>query len=412
MRLFTTLARQWRHTFFKNAFYLMVSTAAVSVFGFVFWVVVTRTYSPDVVGLATTLISLSGLLSLLGLTGFDTALVRFLPTAANKNVYINTSFVVVAAASTLLAGLTAALLPLAIPNLNVLSGTNEWAGFVFFTAVTALTTVVNAVFLAHKKARFVFILNVVLSVTKITLPLVIVGGSAMTIFMLAGLAQLAGLIFGLIVLRRSFDFRFARFDTNVLKQVKKFSLAVYAASVLNLLPPTLLPLIIVHSLGAAESAFYYMAFTMASVLYTIAYAAMQSVFAEGSHNQNSLPFFVRKAAIIVVALLVPAALIIMIASPWLLSLFGPAYAAKASPLLQLFSLSAVAVAGYSALGVIFKVRHQLRGAIIMNLVYAGTILAASYATLPTWGLWAVGWAWLAGNVLACAAGLFFVKKRA
>ena len=180
---------------------------------------------------------------------------------------------------------------------------------------------------------------------------------------------------------------------------------------LNLLPPTLLPLIVVAQLGPAHAAYYYMAFTIASVLYTIAYASMQSVFAEGSHNRAELRRFVRKASQLIAVLLVPAAICTALLSSLLLSVFGRDYAAQSNELLQLFALGALPVAMYSALGAIFKVTKNLTGIIAMNIVYAVVIIGASSTLLPTLGLTAIGWAWLAGNVAATLLGLFFVRNR-
>src|SRR5664279_2702355 len=89
------LRRLHKSTFLINALYLMLSTFVVAAMGFLFWVFVAHAYDAATVGLATTLLSISGLLSLLGLAGFDSTFVRFLPGTKNKNEYINSGFIVV-----------------------------------------------------------------------------------------------------------------------------------------------------------------------------------------------------------------------------------------------------------------------------------------------------------------------------
>jgi len=91
-----------RSSLFANSLYLMLATGAVTGLGFVFWVIIARSYSAETVGVATTLLSLSGLISLLSLAGFDTTLVRFLPRSSRKNDYINSGLMVVAALSIVL----------------------------------------------------------------------------------------------------------------------------------------------------------------------------------------------------------------------------------------------------------------------------------------------------------------------
>lgn len=399
-------------TLLMNAFYLMLSTFAVAVTGFVFWAVVTRTYDAADVGLATTLLSVSGLLSLLGLAGFDTTFVRFLPKAADKNQYINSGLMVVAIISASLSVIVGVILPFLTPSLGMLGSTGTLAAFVFFTVATALNTLTNAVFLAFKHARYILIINVCFCVVKVALPLAIVGGNAVTVFVIAGIAQLLGLVLSLWYMKRHLQYRFSpKLHIAALRVVRKYSLTVYSASILNLLPPTLLPLLVVHHMGPSNAAYYYMAFTIASVLYTVAYASMQSVFAEGSHDEASVHIHVAKAAKLIAAILLPAAIIVAAAGSLCLSVFGQEYSQHATGLLQLFALSSLPVAAYSAMGAIFKVTKQLRGVLVMNIVYAGTIMALGYILLPRLGLLAIGWAWLLGNTAAICAGLAWLADR-
>lgn len=400
-----------------NACYLMLSTLVVAVAGFIFWVVVARSYDAAAVGLATTLLSVSGLLSLLGLAGFDTTFVRFLPNIERKNEYINNGFIITTFISAGLGAGLALLLPFISPSLSILSSKWAFVAFVFFTVIASLNVLTNAVYLAFKRTRYTLLINVLLSVCKVALPLLVARGNALTIFVLAGGAQLIGLALSILWLRHKFNYRFSpKLDLRALRVVKKFSLTMYASSVLNLLPPTLLPLLIVHQLGPENAAYYYMAFTIAGVLYTIAYASMQSAFAEGSHNAVAIHAHVAKAAKLIAALLLPATLVVMTMSGILLTAFGQAYAQGAQSLLQLFALSALPVAFYSALGAIFKVTKNLPGIVGMNIIYATVTLGASYLLMPHLGLIAIGWGWAIGNLAACSMGIFFLitannKKR-
>ncbi len=405
------LQRLQSSSFFMNALYLMLSNFIVAAFGFIFWVLVTKTYSAAEVGLATTLLSVSNLLALLGMAGFDTTLTRFLPGSQRKNDYINSGLMVVTLLSTALAIACATALPFILPSLSVLHQTWFFILFVSFTAITSLNIVTNAVFLGYKQARYIFIINTLFSVFKIALPAVVFAGNAATIFVLAGSAQLLGLILSLIWMKQAFGYYFSpRIHVDILRLVKKFSFSMYSSSALNLIPPTLLPLLVLHYLGAAEAAYYYMAFTIASVLYTIAYASMQSVFAEGSHDELSMHSHVTKAAKLIGVLLIPAALITALLSSFLLTIFGQEYEANATTLLQLFAIGSLPVAIYSAMGAIFKVTKNLRGIVMMNIAYAIVITGFSYALIPVWGLLAIGWGWVVGNTIACGIGALNMIK--
>lgn len=246
MNIFRRLRAIEKSSLFMNAMYLMLSTAVLGASGFVFWMLITHMYNATEVGVATTLLSVSGLVSLLGLVGFDTAFVRFLPNSKHKNDYINGGFTVVTFASAAIAVCIGAALPFVSPDLSLLSSNWAFVAFVFFTIISSLNVLVGAIFLAYKRARFILLISVLLGAFKIIMPLIVARGSAMTIFLIVGAAQLIGLLFGLAWLKRKFGFSFSvLFDSNVLREVRKFSFSAYMSSVLNLLPPTLLPLIII-----------------------------------------------------------------------------------------------------------------------------------------------------------------------
>jgi O-antigen/teichoic acid export membrane protein len=414
--LLTMLKSQLRaarkSTFFMNAMYLMLSTFVVAGLGFVFWIVIARGYSSATVGLAGTLLSVSGLLSMLSLAGFDTTFIRFLPKSTRRNDHINSGIILVALLSGVLSIGFVVSLPLTSPSLAfVLHDPWYFAGFTFFTVATSLNILTNAIFLAQKRARDIFIINVLFSVFKVALPFFILEGNVMTIFAIVGASQLLGLALSLIVMRARCGYVFSpKVHLDILRVTRKYSFSVYASSILNLLPPTVLPLIVVHQLGPEDAAYYYIVFTIASALYTIAYASTQSALAEGSHDEAALRMHMLKAARLIGALLVPAAVLIFAFSGFILRFFGTEYAAGGSALLRLFSVSALTVALCSAMGAMFKVMHNLRGVVVMNVVYAGVILGLSYVFIPHFGIIAVGWAWVVGTIAATAIGLVFLKR--
>lgn len=405
--------RQFRSsTLLMNSVYLMLATVVIAVCGFIFWIIVTRSYTATTVGLAVTLLSVSGLLSLLSLVGFDTTFVRFLPKSDRRNDHINSGMIIVTLFSAVLSLGFVLSLPITSPHLVfVLHHPLYLIAFVLFTIATSLNTLTNAIFLAFKSARNILIINLLFSILKVGLPLLIRHGSAMRIFVLVGISQLAGLALSLVVMHVRLGFAFSpSIHLDILRVIQKYSFSVYAASILNLLPPTLLPLLVVRQLGPEHAAYYYMAFTIASVLYTISYSAMQSAFAEGSHEETALKVHIIKATKLVGVLLVPAVIITIILSSYILRVFGGVYAAKGSLLLQLFAVSAFPVAVYSALGAIFKVTQYLRGVVVMNVVYSVVIVSVSYLLVPRHGVVAIGWAWALGNIAAATIGLLFLKR--
>lgn len=137
---------------------------------------------------------------------------------------------------------------------------------------------------------------------------------------------------------------------------------------------------------------------------------MQSAFVEGSHEETALRAHIVRAVKFISVLLVPAIAITFWLSEFILGFFGREYAVGGSSLLRLFAVSAVAVAVCSALGAIFKLTHNLRGVVMMNIVYVVVILGLSYVLVPKFGVIAVGWSWMIGTTAAAGIGLVLLKR--
>jgi len=401
------------NTLLMNALYLMISTFILGISGFVFWVLATKTFDTAAVGVATTLLSVSGLVSLLGLAGFETTFIRFLPGSNRKNDYINTGLIITATGSAILALILGVVLPFASSDLGVMNNFWVLASFVFFTVVTSLNILTNSVFLAFKQARYILIINALFSVFKVVLPLLVVEGGAVAIFIIAGSAQLFGLGLSIMWMWRKFGYKISpTFRMDTLRVVRKFSLSVYVSNILSLLPPTLLPLVVLHYSGAKNAAYYYMAFTIANMLYTVVYASMQSVLAEGSHDRMALRTHLVTAAKLITVLLLPASLVLVLFGELILTIFGTEYASGASVLLKLLAIGSLPIAAYAALTTIFKVMKKLIPVIIMNAISTVIILAFSNLWMAAYGIEAIGWAWIIGNTTACIIGcIYFIEQR-
>lgn len=390
----------------RNSLYLLLGSLVTAMFGFVFWIIAARLFDAPTVGLATVLISLSTLISLLSLAGFDSSFVRFVPKSAHKTTYINSGIIVSSLLSVLFSGVFLAFSYHTTPALQPIIGQPlVIVLFIFLTIASSLNLLTNSVFLAHRQAGYILAINLIFNLIKIILPVAFIAYGSVGIFAAAGVAQVVGLLLSLWYMARNYRYRLRlSIDTHALRQTFSYTFAVYVGSVLNLLPPTLLPLIITQQLGAASTAYYYMAFNIATIIFTIAYSAMQSAFAESSHDESQLRGHIIKGVRLSFLLTLPAVVGSLVLGGYVLGVFGQAYAASATPLLQLMSVSALAVVLYSALGAVLKVAHDTRSFIVSNTVYALVIVGLSALLMNTYGLIGIGYAWLAGNLAAIVVG--------
>ena len=84
-----------KDSLYKNSLYLMVSTLIMAMLGFLFWMINARLFSAEQIGLATTIISVMGLITGFSVLGLNIALIKYLPKSRRKSNKINTCFTIV-----------------------------------------------------------------------------------------------------------------------------------------------------------------------------------------------------------------------------------------------------------------------------------------------------------------------------
>ena len=398
---------------FRNSFYLMLATAVMAGFGFFFWLINARLFSTAHVGLATTLISVMNLIATLSLIGFDMAFVRFLPASDQRNDKLNTGMILVGGAALLLSTTFVLFVGKISPQLAFIAHPAYGTAFVLFCAMSALNILTDAVFLAAKSTKYTLIINAVFSVIKMTLPFAFISWGAMGIFTAAAAAQSVGFVLSVAVMIWKLDYR-PRLAVNigVIKRVWRYCAGNYIAGALNLLPATVLPVLITNRLGAEQAAYYYMAMMIGNLLYTIPWATTKSLFAESSHNEQTIGTNIKKSIKTISFLLLPAIIALIFWGKYILTFFGKGYSTDGIHLLYLIAITGVMISIYSLFGIIFRVRKNLQALIIINLIYTGSIIGLAYLFLSL-GLPGIGYAWLLGNGIAGITGwiLFSISKK-
>jgi len=406
----TFLRKIYRDSLFLNSLYLMSSTAVVAGFGFFFWLINAQLFLTEEIGLATALISVMNLVSILSLIGFNATFIRFLPSSERPNDKLNTGILLVGLTSIVLTGTFVAFSSIISPSLHSLLNTPATAGaFIFLSMLCAVNAITDSVFLAHRQTKYVFTVNFATSFCKILLPFLFVGFGAFGIFAAAAAAQAVGFVLSITILVRKFNFR-PQFiiHRDILLLVWRYSAANYLASVLNLLPVTLLPIIIVNQLGAHEAAYYYIVMMIGNLLYTIPWATARSLFAEGSNDESLLTANFKKAIASIAFLLTPSILFLLIAGNYILHIFGSDFATEGVTLLRLIAISGVVVSTVAIFGSFFQVKKNLLAIITVNTISAATTITLSLLLLPL-GLTGIGIAWFVGNSIAALTGYLLYR---
>jgi O-antigen/teichoic acid export membrane protein len=391
----------------------MLATVAAALFGFVFWILIARSFNTSTVGLATTLIASSSLISLLGLAGFDTVFIRFLAKSKRKNDQINSGLLITAIVTIIVSVLFCLLIPVLSPKLQFVDhNARNITIFIVFTIFTTWNMLTNAILISFRRTSIVLLINIIFSAVKVLLPFTIRAGGPMMIFTIVGIAQVINVILSLFALAKYFNYVPSfKIHFDIILHTLIFSMVVYLSNLLNLLPDSALPFIVLNKLGTSAAAYFYIAFTIANILYTIAFATSQALLAEISNDDEHFKNYTLKGLKIISVLLVPGIIILYFLCPYVLNLFGHNYKEGATSILRILSISGFAVMFYAVLITIYKFTNNLKAILAITSSNALVIILFSLKFVNLWGLNGVGWAWLIGSVTAVLIGCAFLPHQ-
>jgi O-antigen/teichoic acid export membrane protein len=252
-------------------------------------------------------------------------------------------------------------------------------------------------------------------IAGLRLPLLVLMVSLGTfgIFCSWGLASCVALIAGvLFILRLQRGYRpVPGIERGIVGSMLHFSLGNYVAESFRELPGFVLPLLVVNILDPAEGAYFYIAWTLASVILMIAYATSFSLLAEVSREPKRFGSDVGRAMKFMLVLLIPAVVLVFLLGDRILSLFGADYAENAGDLLRLLTLSGVPLA-CNILYITWKrLQQQIRAVVYVYGFVAAFTIGVGYVLMEEMGLAGIGIAWLSANgMVTVFIGLAMLKR--
>ena len=401
---------------YANAGYLVADTIIVSLLGFAFWALAARLYTPVQVGLASATIAAVLLLARLSGLGFGYGLIRFLPSAGERSsTLINSCFTIAGLTSLVAALVFVAGLNLWAPALLYIRDPGPFVFFVLLTIAYTLFRLIDQVFIARRRAKFVLFKNAAAGMVKIVAVIAFVAFfSAFGIIASLGLAIFVALAVALLwFLPRAQQgyIPIPSVSKKAVSDITHFSLGNYIAELLWFAPLMLFPLMVVNILGAETNAYFYIPWVIAQMLFAIPMAISYSLFAEGSHNESLLRSNTLKSVKLCLLILVPVIAVLFALSGKLLLLFGNSYYENGATLLRILVFSTIPVGiNYIYLSVL-RVKKNTTGVILVSASIACIALGSGYILMTSMGLLGIGVGWVATQTLIAVIVTPFLFRR-
>ena len=392
----------------QNYLNILTTSGASVLLGFVFWAVAAHLYTASDVGLATSAVSAAALLSGIGVTGFHTAMIRFLDGATARGRYVGTALMTTTVLALAVTACFFIVEPTLLPRLHFLRS-HVWDILLFGALVLALTAgaVIDGAIIALQKTRLLIVKALIGQPIRFSALLILGGMGASGIVLAQATLLIAGAVLGLAVVRLYVVREPLRFDLGILRAIRSFALANFIGDAFGMAMGSIIPLIVLARLGAVASAHFYLPMLIVGVLPLITMAAAQSFVSEASaspERARPLLFGALKNAYL---LLVPVALALMAIGPFLLRVLGTGYATEGTAVLEVLTLASLIGAINVLGGEWLNVHHRLRARTGMSGLRAAGVFIAVYVLAPKGLVW-VGVGSLIGQSLS--AGVFLMSS--
>ncbi|MXM64516.1 hypothetical protein GR925_13935 [Streptomyces sp. HUCO-GS316] len=388
---------------------LAVSSLVNAGLGFVFWIFATHWYDERTVGLSYSALSASLLLTGIGQLNLNDFLVRFVPSAGRRTRRLvltcyaaSTSFSVVVAVAFL------AMVPVVAPRLEFLLTPVTATCFVVATAGYVIFILQDGALTAVRCPGWVVGENVIFALSKM---LLLAFGAALGLFSGILLSWAGALVVSLIVANSVLMGRAIPRHERETKttppppRMLGYAAADYSGSLFRMAGYTLVPLIVLNQLGAEQSAYFSVAWSVAYVPYLLARNMGTSLLAESMRGPERLVEHALRVLRHSGLLLAGVTVVLVAAAPQILSLFGASYSAEGSTVLRLMALSALPNLLLSVAIDVARARRRLRWAVALQVAMCVLVLGLTRLLVPELGIVGAGVAWL---VTQCLIGVFLV----
>jgi O-antigen/teichoic acid export membrane protein len=401
-----------RNPLFTNVYALTLNTVVSSLLGIGYWIIAARLYSPQELGAGAAIVSTMTFLSNLSQLNLNGALARFLPASGrNGGRLIRYAYGASCAVAVLLAAGFLVVAPRVSDRVGVLSRSPLLAvAFVLGVAAWGVFTLQDSVLTALRGAVWVPVENAAYGLAKIiALVLLAAALPGLGIFLSWSLPVLVALVpVNLLVFRRLLNRPRRGPQVGTLparRALVRFVTLDYVGFLFLQAGTNALPVLVTAVLGAGANAAFYLGWLLGGSLELVAYHFGTSLTVESAANVPRLAHYARDVLRRGLLLLGAGAVVLVACAPLLLAPFGAQYAEASSTVLRLFALAVLPKFVVTVFVATCRVRQRVGPIVLVQATTCVLVVSVAVLTMRSFGVAAVGFAYLAGQLVVAAAVL-------
>jgi len=396
-----------------NSYFLLIASAINMVGGSLFLFILARSYTEVEVGYGSAIISIINLVSSISLVGLEIGIIKYIHEVKNKSLLINSCFSIIILISIVLSLMLFSFVGIIIPDLTFLETNNGLDILITLTIIFSSLSLFQKNILIALKCGFRLVLITILSSgLKIILLILLVAYGVSGIIISWSLPQIIYVLLSLTIIRFYLkDYLIGlSLDTGIINTMWRFSIVNYLAENIYILPRNIYPILILSILGPEEVAFFYIAWSIAQVFFTISWQIGLSLYAEGSSSKGdlrSINFKSIKLTLLILVLMISAMFLV---DDYILSFFGKAYLENSLIFLKILVVSSIPVSFVEFYIVNKRIAHDLWDILYCYSFITIFSIVIGYLFIDTWGINSIAVGWFIAHLIASVFILFRYNK--
>lgn len=377
---------------------VMTSSAATGILGFVFWTVAARGYDTAEVGRASAIISSASLIAILANFSLGSLYERFLPLAGARAQRLVREGTALVACAALLFGATFVAIG---PRAQLFPNWLEMLLFPCFVAVLAIYALQDQILIGLSRARTIATKNIGQSTAKLIVVAALIpvaSGAAIVWSWLLPAAAITAII-AVVVIRRETHGRAGASTLPDRRELFQFFVSSYAINAINVIVPLLVPLIVVAQLGTEMNAYFSMCWLVVNTLGALIVATAAPFIATASTPGADVRSCTVRFVLLCGGAAIAGCMTLIVAAPLILGILGSHYAEHGTTLIRIMAMVLPAVALTTIYTALARLQRRLRLAVVTQLLLGVVVVVGVIVTTPHWGINAVGYTYLAAELL-------------
>jgi len=399
----------------RNFVFIALNTGTLALFGFVFWVVVANFYSESSVGLNTFIYNTMALAVMISRFGLDISLIRFLPTSNSKLKFALLTTVISFILTLIISSITFLVSSYVDTEVSILRQFNFFSFCIIFSSLWSSFLLIDYVFFAIQKSEITFLKNLFFSIIRIPLIIAFLFMEKIGVMFGWGIAAIITLfcLIAILALYSYFKKDFPILDKENEKSQKtnsfsistilSFSFETYIADLLYKTINFLSVIIATLFFGLINSAYIYISWMMATIVYAIPLSFSISLLSEQSKNDLEDDINkdedIKKTHLRSLLFTLPVLVLGISFSKPILLLFGSGYA-NSRIFLIIMLVTSIPIIFNSIYISYLRYLKKTRRVILINLVIFCFTILSPIVLSNLIDINSIALGWLVGNILA------------